>query len=189
MVQAAGVPDFKLIKTSIFLLTITLDWHRMPCMLCYKGVYTHRYDPSVSSPASTYLCRLTAVLSDVLPAESVPCWWLQDWKEPSCRSDRDRQKYLARFRLVPRSNSPPILTEPPTMFGLKTFSMLGRVVTVLQVSRSPIANDTPRYWFLVWNRLGASAPEIVGYHQILLLVEVPLCHLWSRWRCLPELPR
>ena len=91
MVQAAGVPDFKLIKTSIFLLTITLDWHRTPCMLCYKGVYTHRYDPSVSSPASTYLCRLTGVLSDVLPAESVPCWWPQDWKETPCRSGRDRQ--------------------------------------------------------------------------------------------------
>ena len=83
-----------------------------------------------------------------------------------------RQRYLARFRLVPRSNSPPTLTEPPTMRGLKTFSMLGSVVTVLQVSRPPIANDTPLYWLLVWNRLGASAPEIVGFFQMFFLAEV-----------------
>ena len=83
-----------------------------------------------------------------------------------------RQRYLARFRLVPRSNSPPTLTEPPTMLGLKTFSMLGSVVTVLQVSRPPMANDTPRYWLLVWNRLGASAPEIVGFFQMFFLAEV-----------------
>ena len=74
------------------------------------------------------------------------------------------------------------------MLGLKTFSMLGRVVTVLQVSRPPIANDTPRYWLLVWKRFGASAPEIVGYFQRFSLLE-SLHNLWTRWRCLRELPR
>ena len=74
------------------------------------------------------------------------------------------------------------------MWGLKTFRMLGRVVTLLQVSRPPMANDTPRYWFLVWNRLGASAPEIVGYFYTLSSLESPN-NLWIRWRCLREPPR